>query len=90
MRPSSKVEEIYSEISPEPVAAASIGQVYKAKLVDGGQEVALKILRPGTRPQVVLDLFLLRAAAERFFDAFARKNLGCPAGPCTRPLVIST
>jgi hypothetical protein len=42
-------------------------------------EVAVKILRPGTRPLVVLDLFILRGAAQKFFDAFARKNLGCPA-----------
>ena len=75
------VEETFATITPEPVAAASIGQVYRAKLVreQGGGEVAVKILRPGTRPQVVLDLFILRAAAETFFDDFARKNLGCPA-----------
>jgi predicted unusual protein kinase regulating ubiquinone biosynthesis (AarF/ABC1/UbiB family) len=72
-------EEIFSSITPEPVAAASIGQVYRATLRDTGAEVAVKVLRPGTRPQVVLDLFILRAAAERLFDAFARENLGCPA-----------
>jgi predicted unusual protein kinase regulating ubiquinone biosynthesis (AarF/ABC1/UbiB family) len=74
-----KVGDIFASITPEPVAAASIGQVYKAVLKDGGQEVAVKILRPGTRPQVVLDLCIVRAAAEKFFDEFARKNLGCPA-----------
>jgi predicted unusual protein kinase regulating ubiquinone biosynthesis (AarF/ABC1/UbiB family) len=75
------VDQIFAAITPDPVAAASIGQVYKATLVDslGGGEVAVKILRPGTRPQVVLDLFILRAAAETFFDDFAKKNLGCPA-----------
>ncbi len=72
-------EEIFSSVTPEPVAAASIGQVYRATLRDTGAEVAVKVLRPGTRPQVVLDLFILRAAAERLFDAFARENLGCPA-----------
>lgn len=74
-----KVADIFASITPEPVAAASIGQVYKGTLKANGQQVAVKILRPGTRPQVVLDLFILRAAAERFFDDFARKNLGCPA-----------
>ena len=75
------VEETFATITPEPVAAASIGQVYKETLARdlGGGEVAVKILRPGTRPQVVLDLFILRAAAETFFDDFAKKNLGCPA-----------
>jgi len=73
------IEETFSEISEEPIAAASIGQVYKGKLRKDGTEVAIKVLRPNTRAQCVLDLFLLRAAALRFFDAFARENLGCSA-----------
>ncbi|MWB76662.1 2-polyprenylphenol 6-hydroxylase [Pseudooceanicola sp. 216_PA32_1] len=40
------LESIYSEFSP-PVAAASIAQVHRARLVDTGEEVAVKVLRPG-------------------------------------------
>ena len=36
------VEELYKEISPRPVAAASLGQVYKARLYTG-EEVAVKV-----------------------------------------------
>ena len=71
------IEETFSEISPEPIAAASIGQVYKGKLKSDGQEVAIKVLRPNTRTQCVLDLFLLRAAALKFFDEYSTANLGC-------------
>lgn len=39
------VGEIFSSFS-EPVAAASIAQVHKAKLADTGEEVAVKVLRP--------------------------------------------
>ena len=39
-------DALFSEFS-EPVAAASIAQVHKAKLRDGGREVAVKVLRPG-------------------------------------------
>jgi len=40
------VEELFSEFS-EPVAAASIAQVHKARMAHDGRTVAVKILRPG-------------------------------------------
>jgi predicted unusual protein kinase regulating ubiquinone biosynthesis (AarF/ABC1/UbiB family) len=42
------------------VAAASIGQVYKAKLRATGENVAIKVQRPGMRKSFSLDLFLLQ------------------------------
>jgi aarF domain-containing kinase len=54
------VNEIFSEITPEPVAAASLGQVYKATLRDSGDVVAVKIQRPGVLETVSLDLYLAR------------------------------
>ena len=53
-------DDIFSEVSSEPVAAASIGQVYRAKLKETGEEVALKIQRPGILETVSLDLCLIR------------------------------
>ena len=73
------IEETFSEISEAPIAAASIGQVYRGKLKKDGTDVAIKVLRPNTRAQCVMDLFLLRAAALKFFDEYARANLGCSA-----------
>lgn len=57
-----KISETYSEISPEPVAAASLGQVYKARLISG-EEVAVKVQRPNLLPILSLDLYLMRWAA---------------------------
>lgn len=54
------IEDLFSEISPEPLAAASLGQVYKAKLRATGQTVAVKVQRPGVLETVSLDLYLAR------------------------------
>ena len=57
-----RVRRAFTRISPEPVAAASLGQVYRAVLSDalGGGEVAVKVQRPHVLAQVALDLFLMR------------------------------
>ncbi|HCF30142.1 MAG TPA: hypothetical protein DEV81_23735 [Cyanobacteria bacterium UBA11049] len=56
------IEQIYQEISPQPVAAASLGQVYRGRLYSG-EEVAIKVQRPNLRPTLTLDLYLMRWAA---------------------------
>ncbi|MBW4642757.1 MAG: AarF/ABC1/UbiB kinase family protein [Goleter apudmare HA4340-LM2] len=54
--------EIYAELSPEPIAAASLGQVYKGKLKTG-EEVAIKVQRPDLRERITIDLYILRGIA---------------------------
>jgi len=56
------LKELYSQISPQPVAAASLGQVYQANL-HSGEEVAVKVQRPNLLPTLTLDLYLMRWAA---------------------------
>ncbi|MBD2253166.1 AarF/UbiB family protein [Nostoc parmelioides] len=56
------ISDIYSELSPTPVAAASLGQVYRGRLLSG-EEVAVKVQRPHLRPTLTLDLYLMRWAA---------------------------
>jgi predicted unusual protein kinase regulating ubiquinone biosynthesis (AarF/ABC1/UbiB family) len=58
-------ELAFFEFSPEPVAAASIGQVHRAKLFDG-TPVAVKVQYPGVDVAIKADLdnaFLLYSAA---------------------------
>lgn len=52
--------EIFSKMTAEPVAAASLGQVYKATLAETGEEVAVKVQRPFVLETVSLDLHLVR------------------------------
>jgi ubiquinone biosynthesis protein len=53
------IDEIFSEVDRQPLAAASIAQVHKAVLKDGTR-VILKIRRPGLRKIIEADLRLLQ------------------------------
>lgn len=61
-----EINEIYSDIS-KPLAAASVAQVHKATLKETGEEVAVKVIRPGVRARFKKDLDTFYAAA-RFMD----------------------
>ncbi len=56
----SSLARIFDSLSDEPVASASIGQVYRGKLKDGGRDVAVKVQRPGILGEIALDLHVLR------------------------------
>ena len=57
-----KIDEIFLEIDKEPISAASLGQVDKAKLKTE-EVVAVKLQRPGLREQITLDLYIVRNIA---------------------------
>ena len=64
------IKEIFLEIDKEPISAASLGQVHKAILKDGGI-VAVKVQRPGLREQITLDLYIVRNIAN-----WLKNNIG--------------
>ncbi len=53
------LEEIFEEIDETPVACGSIAQVHRAVLREGGETVAVKVLKPGTRETVETDLSII-------------------------------
>jgi predicted unusual protein kinase regulating ubiquinone biosynthesis (AarF/ABC1/UbiB family) len=61
--------EIYAELTESPIAAASLGQVYKGKLKTG-EVVAVKVQRPGLSESIALDMYILRR-----LSAFLMKNV---------------
>jgi len=56
----SNIHDVFSELSTEPVASASIGQVYRGRLRATNEEVAVKVQRPNVLSGVALDLHMLR------------------------------
>lgn len=68
------VSEAYREISPFPIAAASLGQVYRAVL-HSGEEVAVKVQRPNLRSLITIDLYLMRWSAS-WLAGWLPLNLG--------------
>ena len=56
--------EAFSEFNVNPLASASIAQVHAAKLLTTGQEVVVKVLRPGIYKRISRDIDLLYALAD--------------------------
>jgi predicted unusual protein kinase regulating ubiquinone biosynthesis (AarF/ABC1/UbiB family) len=67
-----KINEVYAEFELDPVAAASLGQVYRARLFTG-EEVAVKVQRPNLEAVVKGDLGILRKVAS-FAERFPQLN----------------
>ncbi|OYU19851.1 MAG: 2-polyprenylphenol 6-hydroxylase [Rhodobacteraceae bacterium PARR1] len=68
------VDQVFSEFS-EPVAAASIAQVHRARIAETGKEVAVKVLRPGIERafRKDIDAFYLIARTVEIFAPSARR-----------------
>ena len=74
------VEELFADFS-EPVAAASIAQVHRATLRGGGDEVAVKVLRPGIERAFRKDI-------DAFYFAAKMVELLSPASRRLRPTEV--
>lgn len=57
------IGEIFEKFREEPLAAASVGQVHAATLKDTGEDVIVKIMRPGIRERAARELALLKELA---------------------------
>lgn len=60
-----KIPELFHSFDPIPLAAASLGQVHKAKL-HSGEEVVVKAQRPGLRKLFEIDLAILKGITRYF------------------------
>ncbi|MBD3880344.1 AarF/ABC1/UbiB kinase family protein [Phormidium tenue FACHB-886] len=59
------IPELYRNFDPIPIAAASLGQVHRAQLYSG-EEVVVKVQRPGLKKLFTIDLAILKGIARYF------------------------
>ena len=64
--------DVCEEFGENAAAAASLAQVYRAKLRSTGEWVAVKVQRPGVQALVSKDLYVLRRAAEIYQGLITR------------------
>jgi predicted unusual protein kinase regulating ubiquinone biosynthesis (AarF/ABC1/UbiB family) len=67
------LHEAYPEIDSEPIAAASLGQVYRARLATG-EEVAVKVQRPNLEATISFDIAILYRLVKLTNRFFPRAN----------------
>lgn len=64
------LKNVFEQVSESPIASASLGQVYRARLLTG-EDVAVKVQRPRLEENIQFDLDLLRMMG-RFLDHYPR------------------
>ncbi|MFN2481222.1 MAG: ABC1 kinase family protein [Pyrinomonadaceae bacterium] len=65
------IQDAFAEIEVEPIASASLGQVYRARL-HTGEEVAVKVQRPRLAGTISLDIHVLRNLLTLLLARFPR------------------
>lgn len=64
------LNEVFASFDERPIAAASLAQVHRAILQNGGEEVAVKVQRPRIRRVIETDLYILERIAGQLHERF--------------------
>ncbi|MDA8084976.1 MAG: AarF/ABC1/UbiB kinase family protein [Nitrospiraceae bacterium] len=75
----SSIRDIFSQFDDRPVAAASIAQVYRGQLRDGG-DVIVKVQRPGIEEQIETDINILTSLAQLMEKYIPESTFFNPSG----------
>ena len=73
------VDELFSELSPIPLAAASIAQVHRGRL-KSGEEVVIKVRRPGIKQVIETDVDILLGLAYLIENHIPQADIYDPVG----------
>ena len=73
-----EIDDYFEEIEEEPIASASIGQVFKGRLKNG-EKIVVKIQRENIKPVVEIDLEIMKNLAktlENYYEDIKKMNIG--------------
>src|SRR5690606_21704034 len=87
-----ELSELFDEVDPEPLAAASIAQVHRATLRtdEGPRDVVVKVQRPGIAQTIASDLDILHALAALVERAIPESRIYSPVGLVSSSIAPST
>lgn len=73
------VEELFASLDDQPLASASIAQVHRA-VTHAGEQVVVKVQRPGVRERIEADLSLLQELARLLEAVVEETGVTTPTG----------
>lgn len=69
------IDEVYENLDEKPVGSASIGQVYRATLIENGTEVAIKVQKPHIEKMIEADVKIMEFLANKMDKYFQQTRI---------------
>ena len=69
------IDEVYKNLDENPVGSASIGQVYKATLIENNEEVAIKVQKPHIQKMIYADIKIMEFLAQKMDKYFQKTRI---------------
>lgn len=69
------IDKVYKDLDENPVGSASIGQVYKATLIENDEEVAIKVQRPHIQKMIKSDVKIMEFLAKKMDKYFQKTRI---------------
>lgn len=69
------IDKVYKDLDKNPVGSASIGQVYKAVLIENNEKVAIKVQKPHIQKMIEADITIMEFLAKKMDKYFQRTRI---------------
>lgn len=69
------IDDVYKNLDENPVGSASIGQVYKATLIENDEEVAIKVQKPHIQKMIYADIKIMEFLAQKMDKYFQKTRI---------------